>query len=186
MKMGYKNFRIVGISGHIQSGKSTVAEFLSKEFGYKRIRFADAIKGMLKHIGLTQEQIEGTEKEVPLDLLCGKTPRFAMQMLGTEYGRNLLGKDVWARIWRNHVEQYLKQSNSNRVVVEDIRFENELEVVKKINGFIIRIERPGNEIKSKHESETALDGVKFETVIINDGTKENLFDVVRDLIGGSR
>jgi hypothetical protein len=45
----------------------------------------------------------GDLKEVPVDCLDGQTPRRAMQLLGTEWGRTL-SADLWINAWRRAAE----------------------------------------------------------------------------------
>lgn len=173
--------RIIGLSGYAQSGKSTVAEYFCLN-GYKRFRFAEGLKNMLKVIGVTDNQIDGSEKEVPLSLLCGKTPRQALQYLGTEYGRNLIGEDFWVNILENRVKEYLKKCDLNKVVIDDIRFPNELDRIVSMGGFIIRIERDSSVPVNRHVSETSLDSVVWDNVLSNNGTKDELYSKVDEMI----
>ncbi len=48
----------------------------------------------------TEDKIEGSLKAKPCSLLAGKTPRHAMQTLGTEWGRNCIGDGFWINLWR--------------------------------------------------------------------------------------
>jgi hypothetical protein len=166
--------RIVGVSGYAQSGKSTVAEFLIDEHGFKRFKFADILKDMLRAVGLTEAQIEGDQKEVPVDALCGKTPRQAMQSLGTEWGRKVMGDDLWVNLWADRVTQYLAGSADARVVVDDVRFPNELHRVLFMRGTVLRIERPGVGATNGHVSETAIDNAPGMIRLLNDGTIDEL------------
>ena len=85
---------LLGIHGKAGSGKSTAAQVLI-DGGFKRVKFADPLKNMLRAIGLTDQHIEGDLKEVPCDMLLGQTPRHAMQTLGTEWGRGCIGGEFW-------------------------------------------------------------------------------------------
>jgi hypothetical protein len=62
--------------------------------GFARVRFAGPLKAMMAALGCTNAEIDGDRKEVPCDLLGGKSPRWAMQTLGTEWGRKLIGDDL--------------------------------------------------------------------------------------------
>ena len=165
--------KIVGLSGYAQSGKSTVADFLVTANGYSRIKFADGLKNMLRVMGLTEEQIEGKEKETPCALLCNQTPRYAMQTLGTEWGRHIVGEDLWVNIWEHLTSVTLAQAQ--RVVVDDIRFLNELNRVTSMGGMVIRIVRPGYGQLNPHPSESALEDVKWQHILHNDSSKAVLF-----------
>jgi hypothetical protein len=128
---------MIGAAG---SGKSTAAQYLVEHHGFTRVRLADALKNMLMTMGLTREQVDGSEKEVPCDLLCGKTPRWAMQSLGSEWGRTCIGADVWANATQKTIEWLLAQGG--RVVVDDVRFQNEADMVNRLGGGLYRVRRP--------------------------------------------
>jgi hypothetical protein len=141
---------IIAFTGLAGAGKSTAAAHLVKCHGFERVRFAGPLKAMLGALGCTLEQIDGSEKETPCDLLCGKTPRQAMQWLGTEFGRNMIGDDLWIRAWKAAVDRL---PAGVPVVVDDLRFPNEAEAVRAVGGFIVRIDRPGAGTTSTHVSE---------------------------------
>lgn len=141
---------IIAFTGLAGSGKSTVAQYLVERHGFQRVRFAGPLKGMMAALGCTQEQIDGSEKETPCSLLGGKTPRHAMQTLGTEWGRDLITSDLWIRAWQAAVA---KVPAGVPIVVDDCRFPNEGEAVRAAGGVIVRIERPGAGTTSVHSSE---------------------------------
>lgn len=129
---------IIAFTGLAGSGKSTAAAHLVNRYGYQRVRFAGPLKAMMAALGLTHDEIEGHLKEKPCALLGGKTPRQAMQWLGTEFGRDLIDRDLWIRAWQAELAR-----TSGHVVIDDCRFPNESEAVQAAGGVIIRIERPG-------------------------------------------
>jgi len=166
--------RIVGVSGYARSGKSTVADFLIAEHNYKRFKFADVLKDMLRAVGLTEAQIEGDEKESPVYALCGKTPRFAMQTIGTEWGRKIMGDDLWVNLWQQRVQHWMDLHPMNRVVVDDVRFPNELQRVLDLGGTVLRIDRPGVQPTNSHSSETAIDDAPGMVRLVNGGSVSDL------------
>lgn len=131
---------IVAFTGLAGSGKSTAAGRLVNDHGYQRVRFAGPLKDMLRALGLTEAEIEGDRKEMPCELLCGQTPRRAMQTIGTEWGRDLIGDDLWIRAWRASLDRV---PAGVPVVVDDCRFPNEAKAVRDAGGLLIRIDRPG-------------------------------------------
>lgn len=167
--------QIIALVGNAGAGKSTVADYLMREHGYVLVKFAGPLKAMLRAIGLDDEEIEGSRKEQPCNLLCGKTPRHAMVTLGTEWGRDLIGVDFWTGLWEEEVCAYL---NSGRnVVVDDCRFENELAVVKRRGGAAWHIVRPDHAGSSLpgHRSEGALADYYGEMrTILNGGSMAEL------------
>lgn len=123
---------IIGITGPSGSGKSTLAAALKVAAPYSltALSFADPIRHMLLELGLTVEQLRGL-KEVSLPEY-GVTPRYMMQTLGYEWGRQAIHPDVWLRHLQMRARAY------NHVVVDDVRFENEAAWVRK-NGRLIHV-----------------------------------------------
>jgi hypothetical protein len=147
------------------------------------VKFADPLKNMVRRMlgdmGFCAEDvermIEGDLKEVVIPEL-NVTPRHIMVTLGTEWGRDLIARDLWARLWSARVET-LKASTS--IVTDDVRFANEVRALRYHGGVLVRVERPGV-VSSGHESEN-LD-VTPDYVIRNDGTLELLAHRVRNLV----
>lgn len=142
---------VVGFTGLAGSGKSTAAMHLIRRRGFSRVRFAGPLKEMLRALGLHEDHIDGHLKEEPCKLLCGKTPRWAMQTLGNEWGRELIGPDVWVNSWR---ERVLDEWDGDPIVADDIRYENERDAVRAMGGIVIRVARMGQVSESDHPSET--------------------------------
>jgi len=165
-----KPFRLVAFCGLAGSGKSTCSEFLEREWGYHIVKFAAPIKQMLRALGLTDDHIEGDLKELPTELLAGNSPRHAMQTLGTEWGRELMGRDFWADMWK-HTAKTILNANG-KVVVDDCRFPNELSVVKELGGVAVRIMRPRLQPMWAHESEKHV--LPTDLQLLNDGGRDHL------------
>jgi len=147
---------IIGIAGYAGSGKSTAADILVNEHGFERIKFADGLKNMLRALGLTDRAIEGENKEEPHHLLLGRTPRYAMQTLGTEWGRHCIGEDFWVHYWKMRVRARLIASPAVRIVVDDVRYPNEVQAVQSLSGALWWVSRPGVEPATQHSSEHSL------------------------------
>lgn len=174
--------KLIGFIGRKTSGKDTAAQILVDN-GYENVKFAGALKFMLRayftYLGLDdktiQKMIDGRHKEIPTWLLEKRTPRWAMQTLGTEWGRDLIGKEIWVNACIRRCQQFYK------VVVTDVRFENEVAGLQGIGGKIIRITRPGTEIDT-HESERLIDTLPADFEIVNDSTIDELHAKVLTLV----
>lgn len=123
---------IIGLSGTIGSGKSYAAAHLDKQFNFRIHKFAKPLKDMLRALGLPEDRIEGPLRKEPFDMLCGQTPRHAMQTLGTEWGRNMIGADFWVNAWR-------ATRPSGAIVADDVRFPNEAAEIRRLGGIVVRI-----------------------------------------------
>jgi hypothetical protein len=159
---------IVGFCGPIGCGKSTAAAYLVETYDFERRRFAGPLKAMMKALGLTDSEIDGEHKERPCLLLGNKTPRHAMQTLGTEWGRMLIHPNLWVDAWR------FSLPDNKDVVVDDVRFANEEKAIRDLGGLLIQIEREGTGGLAQHASE--LQGIRGDIVIQNNGPVENLYD----------
>jgi len=96
------------------------------------------------------------------------TIRRILQWWGTEY-RRAQDPDYWTKAWGRKIEQ-LDPTRIN-ILVDDVRFMNELDVIRAHGGLIIKIERPGFAGANNHSSETSLDGfTAWDAVVVNDGT----------------
>ena len=134
--------RIIGLTGFKRSGKDTAAEVIAKMLGYERIQFAGPLKEMLRTLlrcqGVSEASItacvEGDLKEAPAPVLGGKTPRLAMQTLGTEWGRRTLSDTIWVDTTLNRA-----QTAENGALITDVRFLNDADAIKAAGGIIIRI-----------------------------------------------
>jgi len=98
------------------------------------------------------------------------TVRRILQWWGTEY-RRAQDPDYWTKAWVRKVCQFdLKQTH---ILIDDVRFNNELNTIKQQGGLIVKIERPGFDGANNHASETALDDYRqWDEIIRNDGTLE--------------
>jgi hypothetical protein len=166
---------IVGFySPAMGSGKTTLAAAM-RGHGFVRVPFAGPLKSMLRALlaetgaepSLAAEMLDGTLKETQSPLLCGRTPRLALQTLGTEWGRSLMAPNFWVEIWRQRVA--LELSRGHNVVADDMRFPNEAEVVRQMGGMTVRIDRPGTSTTTAHASEGGLDVWDFDLRLLNDG-----------------
>lgn len=135
---------IIGLCGLAGSGKTTIANHLVEHHGFVRLPFAGPLKAMAAAFGLGPREMGGDLKEVPSDLLCGKTPRQFMQLLGTEFGRDLIGQDVWVRAWERALGEVATDGFLPlRIVADDLRFENEAAAIRSRGGVVVHLIRHG-------------------------------------------
>jgi hypothetical protein len=167
---------IIGLSGYAQSGKDSTAELLCLNYGYTRLAFADPMREALLTINPQLDSITRVSDLVD-DYgwnLAKKNPevRRLLQVLGTDFGRKMLGDDVWINIALSGIK------SEDKIVVSDVRFPNEAEAIKKLGGTVWRINRHNHTAVNNHTSERAMDNYMFNYVIYNDGTLDELSDEV--------
>lgn len=100
------------------------------------------------------------------------TVRRLLQWWGTEY-RRAQDPDYWTKAWAVALQQY--DLERLHVLVDDVRFINELKEIRANGGQIFRIVRPGFDGANNHSSENSLDGYNhWDMVIENNGSLEDL------------
>lgn len=179
---------IIALSGAAGSGKTTIAQVLVRDYGFVRVRFAGPMKSMLMAIGLTEAQVDGPEKETPCDLLCGKTPRFALQRLGTEFGREMIGEDLWVNVAMKQIEAFVVRGQN--VVIDDLRFDNEARALSRRLAYIFRVERGEVDADLRaskaHVSEAGISPEYILAPVLNDSAPRDAAIRVIELAGGLR
>lgn len=204
---------IIGICGFIGSGKDTVAKMMVDK-GCVQDSFAAPVKDVCSSIfGWSRELLEGDTvesrdfRETP-DLYWTRklgvpnfTPRLALQLLGTEVLRNHFDQDIWI----NSLEYRMRKLTENApcVVISDARFRNELDVIKKMGGVVVWVQRGElpewfetaskahdnvvakkimtTKYKDVHESEWNWAGYPVDYVIDNNGDLDHLARQVADI-----
>jgi len=192
---------IIGISGKAQAGKDTTARMINFlrwypnaswctyrdsglfpfDFEDNIVHFADLLKyvaeRMLSVPVYTMQSMEG--KSMTFDWLDGMTGREFLQKLGTAV-RNEVHPEFWTRAL------FIKEKDNQNLIIPDVRFPNEVQIIKDHGGMLIRIERPGAGA-GNHISEIALDNYKgWDIVIDNVGTLENLYNQVKFLMNNDQ
>ena len=182
---------VIAFTGGYGSGKTTAAAWLLANVeNVVRLSFASPIKNMTAAL-LTDAAAEVRKpvherwatdpalKNAPIPHLGGVTARRIMQTLGTEWGRQIIGEDLWVDIMANKIERLhadkLRANQSLKMVVDDLRFENEARMIRRYGGQIVRIVRPdapNDPAVSGHASEGG--NVEADITVVNDGTLEDL------------
>jgi hypothetical protein len=104
------------------------------------------------------------------------TPRTLMQMIGTNVAR-IVHKDYWVNAL---MVNYFNECNW---IITDVRFPNEIDVIKQNQGIVINIKR-NTGFEDNHKSETALDNIIWneEYLIDNNGSFEELYNKVFNIL----
>lgn len=165
---------VIGFMGRAGSGKSTAAQILIGEFGFERGKFAGALKAMLRTFlsyrgvdpVMIERLIEGDLKEPSCVEFGGRSPRHAMQTLGTEWGRECIDFNLWV-----DTEMDAK-AHVPRLVFDDIRFPNEVSAIRQAGGIVVKVDRPGMDASTAagHVSEESIEQLSYDLVITNDST----------------
>lgn len=210
MKFGCK-MKLIAFVGFANAGKSTAALALTDQ-DYYLMNFADAIKDCLSAIfGWPRYLLEGTTNESRIFRETVDTwwanklnipefsPRYAMKYFGTETMRQHFHPEIWTL----NVEYRFSKLIDGQVVFGDVRHKNEISLIKKLGGKLIRIKKGDDpewfetavqanlgdqaalwmmkEVYKIHDSEMDWIGSPVDATITNDGTMRELWEKVRQL-----
>lgn len=181
---------IIGLCGEASAGKDTCADFLVRNHGFVKVALADPLKRIVRQVyDFSDEQLWGpSEKrnepdkrylreyvrvghmlteEALKEFPDGKvpqylTPRFALQTLGTEWGRTCYN-NTWVDLairtaktllheksrfdcrWGYDQKTGLHKSTilnpHEGVVFSDVRFRNEIDAIHAAGGKVVRLVR---------------------------------------------
>jgi hypothetical protein len=183
-----------------ESFASTLKDAVSQVFGWDRT----LLEGRTKQAREWRERVDPWWAErLNMSTL---TPRWILQYWGTEVCRAGFHDDIWIA----SLENKLRHSQDD-IVISDCRFPNEIKAIRNAGGRVIRVTRGpepawydsavsvnrgpnGNstwalsqrklEKFGVHASETAWVGTKFDCVLDNNATVDDLFAKINDLLAG--
>lgn len=214
---------ILGICGVANSGKDTLAQFIAQDRGFTLLSLADPLKRICQDVfGFSDDQLWGPSQsrnapdpryprvqcagcqscEFRCDHYYGLTPRYALQRLGTEWGRDCYA-DIWVKYAMGLARKLLTDPDDGSVpfyshkegfnykplgpyglpkgvIIPDVRHLNEIQGIKAAGGKIVKLTRHRSGLygeAAQHTSEmgqAAIPGSEFDRIIENNGTLEEL------------
>lgn len=176
---------IIGLIGHARSGKDTVADYMVRWYGFRKMALADPLKrGCQEIFGWTDAQLYGPEKDM-VDPQTGLKPREVMQFVGTELFRQAfaykfpsIGPDLWVHRMKSRIQT---QPGCDWVLT-DVRFENEARAVRELDGLIVRISHPPVISAAEHVSECEHQRIEADYTIYNERDLEYLCSQVHTMM----
>lgn len=186
---------IIGVCGYKRVGKDTIADYLCINHAFEKMKFAAPLKEMCKLLfNFSDEQLETNLKE-DIDQRWNISPRKAMQFLGTEimqYKISDLLPDIGRSFWARKLIDDIDNSSYKRVVISDLRFVHEYNLLKdkyRHNFVVVRVEKESPcDPMDIHSSEVEWKSIKADYIIYNNSDKDTLFsktDKVMDAITSS-
>lgn len=186
--------RLIGVIGKLNSGKGEIAAVLTEEYNFISFSLADPLKMVIRDLFDIDENVLWG----PSENRTGEVRRM-LQELGTDFARKHR-PNVWAEKLRRRVvaarkdgHDYLQLYNrhdlarARGIVVPDVRFPNEADVIRELGGALVRVVRPGSgdhetEEANGHESENSADDIVVDCTITNDSTLADLRTRVIDFM----
>ena len=170
---------LIGLCGAAGCGKGSAAYRLVNAHGFREMAFADPLYAAVAAItGKTADWLKDrVHKERPLHWCGGKSPRELLQLLGTEFGREMIHTDIWVMRAMRAVRE-AESEGAAGVVITDVRFDNEAAAIRAEGGFIVEVVRPGDgclsDTTAKHASEAGISREHILASIGNYGTLDDL------------
>jgi len=180
-----------------ESFANSLKDAVAQVFGWDRTM----LEGRTKQAREWREQRdEWWSQRLGMDI----TPRWILQFWGTEVCRKAFHNDIWIASLENKL-----RNSKDDIVISDCRFPNEIKSIKDAGGIVIRVVRgpepewydaaistnrgpDGNttwalsraklERLKIHASETAWVGTEFDHVLDNNGTIDDLFIQIKDIL----
>lgn len=174
------------------AGKSTAAgvaqqvlEVIPPKPAVARIQFAGPIRVVmavfLEEAGYSPgdaHRLLTVDKEAPLLRVAGHpTARDLLVTFGTEWGRKMIHPEIWLNFTRKEVDFHQRQRNA--VVIDDLRFADELTFLRSVGAHIIFIHRG-------EDSFAAIEGMinrnDCDSVVDNNGELGDLVTAVGGIV----
>lgn len=180
---------LIGLASALpQGGKSEVARVLM-DHSLQHLPFAGPLKelgcSILVRLGIAEAEAKRLlyiDKHEVIPVL-GVTGRHFLQTLGTDWGRNLINRQIWTVLWKADFDRLWR--NGYSIVVDDVRFPEEAELIRSLGGHLWWISRPTlvADAAAQHESEGQLTGSPLITrTIVNSASLEQLHEAASDAL----
>ncbi len=164
---------LVGLTGPAGCGKDSVASIMVPH-GFHCYTLAAPLKrGIEAMLGLDPSVWEDRASKEQVIPWLGKSPRQLVQTLGTEWGRHQVHPELWVMLMLRRWDM-VRASTSPRMVVTDVRFDNEAHAILTAGGTIWRVEREGVTPVAPHVSEKGVSPALVEGSIKNYGSLDDL------------
>ena len=190
---------IIAICGKKGSGKDTLANIIIENYNFTRYAFGDDIKEIAKILfNFDEDQLYGNKKDI-IDKNWNITPRDFYQKFGTEYiqtifpnlfpqiftKNNISIREFWLKKFEIWYNDNIKKHKIFFVVISDLQFLHEYNYIKKMGGYIIKIERDNLKNIDNHSCETDLDNFtndKFNFIIKNNDRIQDLKNQIKKIL----
>lgn len=172
---------VIGLIGYKNSGKTSLSKLVGEVFyasNYGIIGFSNPLYKMMEvGLGITYEEIQDkARRDEPDPRLGGKSIQYALNTLGTKWGREMIYDDIW-------VDRSLASIGNLPVYFADnVRYANEYEGIERVGGINIAIVNPlVSDDGTWPEAHIAELQARTPFKVFNDPMNNKLIDAARDL-----
>ena len=182
--------KVIAVYGYKRSGKDTIADFMVKKYNYEKICIAEPLKEVCKILfDLSDDMLNGSSKEEPLQKWHGKTPRQLLQFMGTEvmqYKMREFMPECNRNFWIDKICHKIKSNPNQKFIIPDLRFMHEFDALEKQIGkeniMFINVIKPDLDENDTHESEFDWKKINTPHKIYNSNTIDHLYTELDALI----
>jgi hypothetical protein len=174
---------LIGITGKIGSGKTTAEQTLVGR-GFIKYSFAKPLKEIALTLGFSHDQVYGTQQQkLEVNKVWGISARQFLQKFGTDICRDFLPTvlPTMKKLWLTCFKIFYNANKENNIVISDVRFLDEAEIIRACGGIVVKLIRPSNDEgdlaaadgKSeykKHASEIEMEKIEPDVTVVNDTT----------------
>ena len=139
-----RRYTKIGLVGEMGSGKSTAALTLKDFYAYTVLSFATPVKTLLAdYLSYSDPEHRGRTywRTYVSNNRYHPTIRTSMQFLGDAVARTLHGPDVWVRHMDDEWGMNFDEPFAYPYVVDDARYQNEIDYLRSKGFHILRINR---------------------------------------------
>jgi hypothetical protein len=160
-----KNNLLLAFGSNARVGKDTAVDYISKMYDGDVVRVSFA-KPLYDLLHLVQDSC-GMEREKDRDFL---------QFIGTWVKKK--DQNFWVNLAKQNITEQF-QKGKNIVLVSDVRYPNEFEMLRELGFTLIKIERKVETDltleQTCHSSENSLSNADWDFTIDNNGTLEDFY-----------
>ncbi|WP_028842480.1 hypothetical protein [Thermodesulfovibrio yellowstonii] len=165
---------VIGLIGKEGSGTAIAADYLAMKHGFAKCSFETFIKNILvmsKMCNINELYIEKTIYSRWLTLKL-------IQILREYVDENYLVKKMLWKIGE------LLSNGHKKIVIEDVKFENEVELIKLFHGKLIKIIKPSPDPLAVHISplEKFIDILSYDFILKNNGNLKEFYAQIDNII----
>lgn len=194
---------LIGLTGPAGSGKDTVADLLVTHAGFYKMAFADPLRAevcdafCIEPLYLSRREtkehamsclalskcadqafVDRMAVHWEADLAMPRSPRQILQWWGTDY-RRAQSPNYWAKQTARRVYDLFADRITHRIVITDVRFDNEAELIDRHGGLVWQVTRPGCDVApGAHISEVTGEAFKPDAVLHNSHDIKHLQQLV--------
>ena len=162
--------------GKAGSGKDTMADYLCKNYGCKRLAYADALKDYTSEkYNIDRNLFDTQEGKMKVIKVNDSELTIRQLLINVSLEKKINNENLWIDI----VIQKILDSDNEFIVISDFRYPAEYyELTKKFdNVSTIKIVRNNVNLINDH-SETALDAFDFDCIIYNNSDLKSLYSTI--------